>query len=251
MADSKEYAGEYQVEYEQFRGPIYLLLEMVQKKKKDIYEINLSTVIRDFVNYIRNGNSILLGSLSGFVYISSILLEIKSRSLIPSKSKQIELEEDGQIGDDILKRREQEYGIYKKVSHYLRDLYEKESLYYIREAPLEKEFLSLLPDFTEEDMGIEKIYLVASKLLKYREEKLNLENIYRMDVKVSIFDEMKRIREVLTSKEEVTFREITSLYKEVIEKIISFLSMLELYKKGLIDIVQFENFGSIVIRKLK
>jgi len=251
MIDSNECSREYQVEYEQFRGPIYLLLEMVQKKKKDIYEISLSTIIKDFINHVRKENSILIGSLSGFVYISSILLEIKSRSLIPSKSKQTELEEDKQVDDDILKRREREYRIYKKVSNYLRDLYEKESLYYIREAPIEKEFLSLLPDFTEEDIGIDKIYEIASRLLKYREEKLNLENIYRMDVSISVFDEMKRIRGVLESKDEVTFREITSGYREVLKKIVSFLSMLELYKKGVIDIVQFENFGSIVIRKIK
>jgi len=241
---------EYQVEYNQFKGPIYLLLELVQKKKEDIYEISLSTIIKDFISYVRKSNQILIGSLSGFVYIASILLEIKSRSLIPSKRKQITGEENELREDDILKMREQEYGIFKKVSNYLRNLYEKESLYYIREAPIEKEFLSLLPDFTG-DIGIEELYDTASNLLKYREEKLNLGNIYSIDVNINVFDEMKRIREILIKKENVTFKEITSRYKEVIKKIVSFLSILELYKKGLIDIIQFENFGSIIIKKLK
>jgi len=189
ITDNKE----YQVEYNQFKGPIYLLLELVRKRKEDIYEISLSTVIKDFINYIRRNNKILLGSLSGFVYIASILLEIKSRSLIPSKRKQMDEEEEREV-DDVLKRREREYRVFKKVSNYFRNLYEKQSLYYIREAPLEKEFLSLLPDFTMDDIGIEKLHETASNLLKYREEKLKLGDIYGKDVNISVFDEMKRIR---------------------------------------------------------
>ncbi|MEA2016140.1 MAG: segregation/condensation protein A [Actinomycetota bacterium] len=247
LTDNKE----YQVEYNQFKGPIYLLLKLVRKKKEDIYEIKLSVIIKDFIDYIRKDNDILLGSLSGFVYIASILLEIKSRSLIPSKRKHPDEEEDGAVEGDILRRREQEYIIFKKVSNYFRSSYEKQSLYYIREAPLEKEFLSVLPDFTMDDIGIDKLHKTALRLLKYREEKLKLEDIYSIDVNISVFDEMKRIKGILGKREKVTFREITSDYKQVIEKIISFLSILELFKKGVIDIIQFENFGSIIIKKIK
>ena len=130
---------EYLIEYNEFKGPIYLLLELVQKRKKDIYEISLSTIIRDFVNYTRNNENILIDTLSGFTYISSILLEIKSRSLLPSRREKVTAEEN-EPGIDILKLREKEYNIFKKVSDYFRELYEEDSLYYIREAPLEKNF---------------------------------------------------------------------------------------------------------------
>jgi len=239
---------EYLIEYNEFKGPIYLLLKLVQKKKEDIYEINLSTIIKDFINYIKLNKDILIDTLSEFLYVASILLEIKSRSLIPSKRKDV-LEEEDILKDDILKKREQEYLVFKKVSNYFRDLYEKESLYYIREAPIEEKFLKLLPDFTR-DISINELSYTASKLLKYEEEKLNLESIYNHRTSINIFDEMKRISEILTGRESVTFREITSIYSKVIDKIISFLSILELYKKGLIDIMQFENFGNIVIKKI-
>jgi len=239
---------EYLIEYNEFKGPIYLLLKLVQKKKEDIYEINLSTIIKDFINYIKLNKDILIDTLSEFLYVASILLEIKSRSLIPSKRKDVSEEEDI-LKDDILKKREQEYLVFKKVSNYFRDLYEKESLYYIREAPIEEKFLKLLPDFTR-DISINELSYTASKLLKYEEEKLNLESIYNHRTNINIFDEMKRISEILAGRESVTFREITSVYSKVIDKIISFLSILELYKKGLIDIMQFENFGNIVIKKI-
>jgi len=239
---------EYLIEYKKFKGPIYLLLELVQKKKEDIYEISLSTIIKDFVNYIRNKKNILFDTLSGFIYVASILLEIKSRSLLPSKNKSA-VEEEYIQSAEILKRREEEYRIFKKISNYFRSLYEKESLYFVREAPIEKEFLELLPDFTK-DINIEQLSFVASKLIKYKEEKLNLESIYNDRVSISIFEEMKRIREMLYSKDNITFKEITSKYDRIIDKIISFLSILELYKKNSIDIIQFENFGSIIIKRI-
>ncbi len=248
MENCKE-SKEYLVEYNKFKGPLYLLLELIQKKKEDIYKINLSIIIKDFISYVKKNRNILIDTLSGFVYVASLLLEIKSRSLIPSKRKII-IEEEDAIRNDILKRREQEYKTFKKVSNYFRDLYEKESLYYIREAPVEKEFLKLLPDLTT-DINIEKLWDTASKLIRYREEKINLESIYNHRINISIFDEMKRIRQILHNSESTTFREITSGYGKIIDKIISFLSILELYKKGLIDIVQFENFGSITIRRIK
>jgi segregation and condensation protein A len=240
---------EYLIEYNKFRGPISLLLEMVQKKKENIYEISLSDIIKDFVNYIKTNKDILIDTLSGFIYIASILIEIKSRSLIPSKRKTSGEEED-ELKTDILKSREEEYKVFKKISNYFRSLYEKESLYYIREAPLEEKFLKIFPDFTG-DISLDKIIETASKLIKYSEEKIKLEDYYNHSSNISIFDEMNRIREMLHEKENITFREISSSYKKVIEKIISFLSILELYKKGVIDIIQFENFGSIVIKRLK
>lgn len=244
--ESKEYLIEYN---DKFKGTIYLLLELIQKKKKDIYEIKLSTVIRDFLNYIRENKNILIDTLSGFIYVASILIEIKSRSLLPSRKKYAAEEEDS-LNDNILKRREEEYRIFKKISSYFRNLYQKESLYYIREAPLEKEFLKILPDFTT-DISVEELWSTASKLIKYSEEKLDLETIYNHRASISIFDEMKRIKKILYGKDDITFKEITCGYNKIIEKIISFLSILELYKKGEIDIIQFENFGDIIIKRLK
>jgi len=240
---------DYLVEYKKFKGPLYLLLELVQKKKEDIYEISLSTIIKDFTGYIKDKKSVLFDTLSGFIYVASILLEIKSRSLLPSKSKTAG-DEENILNIEILKRREEEYRIFKKISNYLRSIYEKDSLYFIREAPIEKEFLSLLPDFTR-DINIEELSSMASKLIKYKEERLNLENIYNHRIGINIFEEMQRIKKILYSKDNITFKEITSKYDRIIDKIISFLSILELYKKNAIDIVQFENFGSIIIKRIK
>jgi len=95
---------DYLIEYQKFKGPIYLLLELVQKKKEDIYEISLSTIIKEFIDYIKIKKNILFDTLSGFIYTASILVEIKSRSLISSESRSAH-EEENVANIEFLKRR--------------------------------------------------------------------------------------------------------------------------------------------------
>lgn len=239
---------EYLLEYNKFKGPIYLLLDLIQKKKEDIYQISLSSITRDFINYIKVHKNVLFDTLSGFIYTASILMEIKSRSLLPSK-KDSDVDGVDTIDSDILNQREEEYRIFKKLSNYLKSLYEKESLYFIREAPVEDKFLKLFPDFTR-NINAGELCSTASKLIKYAEEIFDLSKLYDKRISISIFEEMDRICNVLDLKESIDFRELTSGYSRIIDKIISFLSILELYKKEVIDIIQFESFGNIIIKKI-
>ena len=237
---------DYTLEYEDiFSGPIFLLLELVQKKKIDIYDISLSYIINGFVEFIKEKGEVLLDTLSSFTYFSSVLLEIKSRSLLPSK-KTVD-EEEGELDINILKRREEEYRIYKKVSNYINSKIIQESLYYIREAPMEKDFLDTFPDFTKK-IELGDLWLTACRMLTKDEVELDLDDIYNHRSTINIFNEMGRIKEMLQSREDITFREISSVYEKVMDRIISFLSILELYKNEEIEIIQFESFGNIVIK---
>ena len=236
----------YLIKLEKFEGPINLLLELIKKKKFDIYKIKLSSIIIDFVNYIKKNKDIILDTLSGFLYTASILLEIKSKSLIPSKSATID--ESEKIDEDILKKREAEYKVFIKIYNYLIKLYEEENLYYLREAPIEKEFLDAIPDFLN-TINIKEINSLASKLLQHKEDRMDLSSIYKESLSVTIFEEMERIKKILEDKDDIMFKDITGNYTKLIDKIICFLSILELYKKEIIDILQFESFGNILIKK--
>lgn len=237
---------DYNLEYEDiFNGPIFLLVELVQKKKIDIYDISLSYIINGFVEFIKEKNEVLLDTISSFIYFSSILLEIKSRSLLPSKKEPEE--EEGELNINILRRREEEYRIYKKVSNYISSKILEESLFYIREAPMEKEFLKTLPDFTK-NIELGQLWMTACRLLTKKEFELDLDDVYNHRSVINIFEEMGRIKDILKSREDITFREISSVYEKVMDRIISFLSILELYKNEEIEIIQFESFGNIVIK---
>jgi len=77
-----------------------------------------------------------------------------------------------------------------------------------------------------------------------------LSTVYLDNASISIIDEMDRIKRELLSKIEVSFMQLSESYSELIDKIICFLSILELYKNELIDIIQFENFGNIIIKNI-
>jgi segregation and condensation protein A len=237
--------GIYSIKYEDvFDGPIDLLLELIRKKKIDIYDINLSYIINGFTDYIKQKSGVLLDTMSRFVYFSSILLEIKSRSLLPSQKKE---EEEGELDVNILKRREEEYRIYKKVSNYLNSRVQESALLLVREAPIEKNLINILPDFMENLDPVE-LWMVAGKLFSQISLDMELIDVYDHRSTINIFDEMDRIKSVLSGSREVTFKEISSIHEKVIDRIISFLSLLELYKNEEIEIVQFESFGNIIIR---
>lgn len=237
----------YLIKYEDFSGPANLLLDLVRKRKVDIYQIRLNSIILDFLDFIKTNKNILLDTLSSFLYITAILLEIKSSSIIPSQSKK---EEEIEIGDDSLLRvREQEYRIYQKTANYVEKLIDEEKFYFVREAPLEKEFLNVLPDFLDK-LNIELINYIASTLLKRNDFIIDLSTVYLDNASISIIDEMDRIKKELLSKKEVSFMQLSESYSELIDKIICFLSILELYKNELIDIIQFENFGNIIIKNI-
>jgi segregation and condensation protein A len=237
----------YLIKYEDFSGPANLLLDLVRKRKVDIYQIRLNSIILDFLDFIKTNKNIFLDTLSSFLYITAILLEIKSSSIIPSQSKK---EEEIEIGDDsLLKVREQEYRIYQKTANYVEKLIDEEKFYFVREAPLEKEFLNVLPDFLDK-LNMDLINYIASTLLKKNDFIIDLSTVYLDNASISIIDEMDRIKKELLSKKEVSFIQLSESYSELIDKIICFLSILELYKNELIDIIQFENFGNIIIKNI-
>ena len=86
-------------------------------------------------------------------------------------------------------------------------------------------------------------------MLNRREETLDLGLIYDQVMSINIFDEMERIKIILDKRTDISFKELTSKYEQVIDKIICFLSILELYKNEIIEIIQFENFGKIIIKR--
>jgi segregation and condensation protein A len=241
--------GRYLVEFEDFKGPVHVLLDLVRKRKIDIYKVRLSDVISDFLEYISIQKEVLLDTLSSFLYIAAILLEIKSNSIIPSQNRDKDDEEITTVDREVLLEREKQFKTFGKISRYLAKLKESEAFYYIREAPIEKEFIDLIPDFLK-NLKLENLNYLASVLLKKEDFLIDLSQIYLDDSTITIVDEMKRIHALVSLKGEVTFKALTNRYSLLVDKIICFLSILELYKNESIDLIQFESFGDIVIKKL-
>ncbi len=229
-----------------YTGPIQFILELVRSKKVPIYDISIDSIIIGFLNYIKNKQNIFIDTLSGFLYTASTLLEIKSKSLIPSKRD--ESEDSAEESEEILKKREKEYRIFKKISFFFEKQLEIEELYFVREAPIERKYINLFPNFLK---GIKKEQLaeIAKKLLKGDQFQIRIEDIYNHRNIRSVNEEIERIKDILNKEKEITFKKLTIEFEKTIDKIICFLSILELYKGEIVEILQFENFGNIIIKK--
>ena len=238
----------FTVEIKDFAGPLALLMELIQKKKIDIYEVSLSAIIKDFLKYLKKNKEIVLEELSGFLYIAAILLELKAKSLIPSRNNENLESENGETLE-ILQQREIEYKIFREISDYFSELIENESIYLVREAPLEEQFFDFFPEIFK-NIKLIDIYNLASKLLITKEEKISLASFYKEKITKTIFQEIDRINIILSKRKDITFKELTGSYNSLIDIVICFLSILELYKNEVIDIEQFELFGEILIKNM-
>jgi len=240
--------SDFVINFNYFNGPINILLDLVLKKRDFIYEIKISEIIREFINFINKNRHNTLEELSGFIYIISIMLDLKSKSLIPSKNDTV-LQEDKNDSPDILRQREEEYRTFREISGYFSELIENEEVYFLREAPTEEQFLDFFHEMFKR-VKAKDLQAIASKLLSVKLEKFNIAEFYNKKITKNIFQEISRIKNVLQSKDNISFKELTNEYSDLIDIVISFLSILELYKNEDIDIEQFEIFGEIIIRKI-
>lgn len=248
-SNNKVFYDNFKIQINDFIGPINFIVDLVQKKKISIYEISLNSIIIDFLKYIERNINLSLEELSNFLFFASLLLEIKARSLMPSKKED---ETELEINQDDLKElklREEEYKIFKDISNYFLELIEKESIYFVREAPLEDQFLDFFPEIYK-NINVDELQKLASKLLLSKEEKVNIDVFYKEKITKTIFQEIERINLILDNKKDITFKELTINYTNLIDIVICFLSILELYKNEIIDINQFELFGEILIKKI-
>src|SRR5216117_1127075 len=75
--------AEYKVQFEVFEGPLDLLLYLVKKEEVDIYEVNLTKIATQFIEYIELMRQLDLEVAGEFLVMASTLMYIKSRELLP------------------------------------------------------------------------------------------------------------------------------------------------------------------------
>src|SRR5687767_8382073 len=90
--------AEYKVKFEVFEGPLDLLLYLIKKEEVDIYEINLTKIATQFIEYIDLMRQLDLDIAGEFLVMASTLMYIKSKELLPV-DQQVQQEEEEE-GDD-------------------------------------------------------------------------------------------------------------------------------------------------------
>lgn len=231
------------VRTEAFEGPLDLLLHLIKKNELDIYNIPMAEITRQYLDYLDVMRELNLDVAGEFLVMASTLIQIKSQMLLPQVVDSVE-DEQGEDPRAELVRRLLEYDRYREASQLLisRELLHRDV--FARDFPTAE--LDAFP--AEEALPavdmfelVDAFRRILAKAPKESFHEVGSENI-------SIADRISDILEYLHGKESVDFEEIFagSPTREFI--VASFLAILELCRLRMIRLLQFENYGRILVR---
>jgi len=222
---------EYEVKLEIFEGPLDLLLHLIRKNEVDIFDIPISTITDQYLEYLNMMKSLNIEVAGNFLLMASTLIHIKSKMLLPDYGEGEEDDEDPRVE---ITRPLLEYLRLKEIAGELseRDLLDRD-VFTRRLSPLLKDQLQ-----GEESLLDVNIFQLMDAFKRIVEERLPGVPLRMQMERWSLKDKTSQILESLKTNEIIYF---SDLFKEDItisEFIITFLALLELVHMGLVRVFQ-------------
>src|SRR5271154_447913 len=155
--------AEYKVKFEVFEGPLDLLLYLIKKEELDIYDVNLTQLATQFIEYIDLMRMLDIEIAGEFLVMASTLMYIKSRELLPlDKQVQVEGEDEGEDPRWELIRQLVEYKKFKDAAAQLQSLEARQEAVYPR-LPVKPDFA---PEPAKPDVSLFDLLNAVNAILK-------------------------------------------------------------------------------------
>ncbi len=231
----------YHIRLEQFEGPLDLLLSLIEKEELDITEVSLAKVADQYLEYLRNEETIPLENLAAFLAVAARLILIKSRALLPVLEF---TDEEGESMDD-LELRLREYKRFREAATSLGALFGKKRISHGRESFLGTQVVFYPPvGLTSADLrGHFADVLGGIPVFEALPEK-------ELQAIVTLEEKILSLQDMLADRVETSFDELTRTATDRVEVIVSFLAVLELVKQRVIFVKQGAFFSDITIKRL-
>ncbi|HPG39871.1 MAG TPA: segregation/condensation protein A [bacterium] len=237
----------YKVKLDTFEGPLDLLLFLIKKNEVDIYDIPVSKITQQFLEYLDIIKLLDIEFASDFILLASTLLRIKAQMLLPKPS----IEEDEEVVED--PRQELVYRLleYKRFKDVAENLSEKEE--FARNLYTRGSFKIESPGFADElvderaDVSLFDL-VTAFKTIVEKNKKVVVHRVRMLNVNLE-----ERIEFVISRIKEYGEINFTALFEPTDDKlvwIVTFIAILELVKNQVIMALQSETFGEIILRML-
>ena len=238
----------YEVKTDVFEGPFDLLLHLVSRQKLDVADISVAEVTDQYIAHLDRMRELDLEIASDFLLVAATLLEFKASSLLPRDERPMTDEYEDlspEEARDLLVARLLAYKQFKSVAAELNARMEAEAHRHVRHAALEERFLKLMPDFLE-DVTLHQLATICAELEHRREVfLLQAEHVASRPVSVDFY--MDVIERRLGSRGRGLFSELLADAQDAADRVGLFLAILELYKRGRLELGQEEVFGDIEI----
>lgn len=236
--------ADYNVRFEVFEGPLDLLLYLIKKEEVDIYEVNLTSLATQFIDYIETMRSLDLEIAGEFLVMAATLLYIKSRELLPvDQQVQTEAEDEGEDPRWELIRQLVEYKKFKDAAAQLGQMEARqEAIFPRRPAKLEFE---VEPNRKTEASIFDLVNAVSTVLQRFSKREGDRRDIF--EDKWSVSEKIEHVMRTISERPRVRFSELFEGVTSRAEVVVTFLAMLELIRLKQIAAVQAEAFGEIDI----
>lgn len=236
----------YRVKLQTFEGPLDLLLFFIKRDELDIYDIPISTITKEFLEYLHLLQELDLEVAGDFIVMAAELMQIKVRMLLPREPGEEE-EEDPRAE---LVRRLLEYKRYKEVSGVLEALENEQVKLYYRQGFHADPKRVTLEDQEESLKNITMFNLMAAfkRVLDSVPKKI-YHDVELMNV--SIDEQMSYIADVFRYKDDVTFFELVAHMTEKIRIIVTIIAMLEMVKNKIVGIRPADYEDDFIIYKIR
>lgn len=238
----------YQIKLPQFEGPFDLLLFFIERDELDIYDIQITKIINDFLAYIHNAGELNIELSSEFILFVSTLMRIKAKMLLPRKELDAqgnEIDPRQELVDKIL-----EYKRFKEASAEMAEM-EAIRMLMVKRGNLQKELSEIGEEAGE---GTEIQAITMFKLMKAFErvmQKVYDRNnrpqhvVYQYDYTME--ESRDQMLHLVEDGKTINFEKIFERCENRIHAIFFFLSLLELVQQKYMSIISGEGRNNFLV----
>lgn len=232
----------YRIKLDQFQGPLDLLLFFIKRDELDIYDIPISTITKEFLEYVNLIKVLDLEAAGDFILMASTLMHIKVRLLLPREvdDKGEEIDPRAELVQRLL-----EYKRYKEMSEDF-SFFETNQRKISSRNNFSGDAIENPPEFSVLLRNI-TLYDLA-KAFRKAMDNVKVEIVHEIKkIPVSIDEQMEFILNKLEQFNRLHFLSLISELREKIKIVVTFIALLELVKSGKIGIDETHDFNEFII----
>ena len=238
----------YQIKLPQFEGPFDLLLFFIERDELDIYNIPITRIIKDFLAFIHQQETLNIELSSEFILFISTLMRIKAKMLLPRKELDAqgnEIDPRQELIDKIL-----EYKKYKEAAAEMAAL-EAERMLLVKRGNIQRELSHIGEEASEgtevQTITLFKLMKAFEKVMQRYHDKMNKPTHTVVRYNYSIEASKTEMISMAQSQRTLSFEKIFERVENRVHAIFMFLSMLELVQGKFLRIVIGDGRNNFIV----
>jgi segregation and condensation protein A len=238
----------YQIKLEHFEGPFDLLLFFIERDELDIYNIPISKITKDFLDFIHGQEKVNIELSSEFILFVSTLMRIKAKMLLPRKeidAEGNEIDPRQELIDKIL-----EYKKYKEAAAQMAEM-EAMRMLMMKRGNLQKELMQVGEDASEgteiQTVTLYRLMKAFEKVIKRMNERQNKPVHTVVNYNYTMESSREFMLNIVEQQKSVSFEKLFEICENRIHAIFLFLSMLELIQQNYMMILSGEGRNNFIV----